>query len=190
MRSDRNLILCGGMSEYLYSKSLQMELPEDVRCQVSIERAFHCTDSPIALVREGIAKKRQSGIDRNPYANIWLFFQNSQWEPTVSDLIERNNFRPAYCPICIEQWYYLHFREHSGTAKTANDVNRELQALWPDYKKNRIDAFQALKNMLPVAVQHSNEENINAASVQPMNPFPLFTVQNLISFFDGLKLAS
>jgi len=186
----RILILCEGMTEYIYARSLQMELPRDLQRSVSIEIFYQNQNDPKSLALE--ARKRvRSGIkERNAYDTVWLFFDNDRW-PQLNEafeIINRDGFRIAYTAICIEHWFILHFENCGRAFQNADEAAKYLARLWPSYHKTRTNAYRELKEQLAVAIERAILINRNQQvdlAVHDRNPY--FSVQELINFFEELK---
>jgi hypothetical protein len=188
----RILILCEGATEYIYAKSLQMELPRDLQRSVAIEIFYQTQNDPKSLVQEAHRRERNAIKERNAYDTIWLFFDNDNW-PQLGEaftLIYKYGYRIAYTSICIEHWFILHF-EHTGRSfNNGEEAVRYLNRLWPQYHKTKVNAFAVLKDRLEAAIERANIINQNqeaGVAIHERNPY--FTLQELISFFKQLKEA-
>jgi RloB-like protein len=186
----RILILCEGATEYIYAKSLQMELPRDLQRSVSIEIFYQTQNDPKSLVQEAHRRQRNSAKERNPYDNVWLFFDNDNWPQLEEafELIARYHFNYAYSSICMEHWFILHF-EHCGRSfANGEEALRYLHRLWPAYHKTKVNAYKELKERLAAAIERANTISRNQDEelrIHERNPY--FTVHDLIRFFDELK---
>jgi hypothetical protein len=187
----RILILCEGMTEYIYARSLQMELPRDLQRSVAIEIFYQNQNDPKSLALEARKRVRTAANERNAYDTVWLFFDNDRW-PQLSeafDIINKENYHIAYTSICIEHWFILHF-EHCGKAfQSGEEARRYLNKLWPQYHKTRTNAYKELKDRLEAAIERANAINKNKEADIPVHERnPYFTLQGLISFFEHLKI--
>lgn len=190
MKTNRELILCSGTTEYLYAKSLQMELPRNLRGAISIEVTNQRTCDPWDLAQEAVRKKKQSKQDRNPYGTIWLFYGNPGTEiPGMLRYLSLNGLNAAYCPLCLEQWFILHFEEYVATFASREEAIDYLTKVWPQYKKNQIDAYTELRKLLPVAVDRATTAN-KQFKLLGAKTVPIFTVPDLLLFFDSVRQAS
>lgn len=186
----RILILCEGMTEYIYARSLQMELPRTLQRSVSVEIFYPDQNDPKSLAMEARRRVNEANRERNPFDHVWLFFDHDNW-PQLADafrIIDREGYQIAYTSICIEHWFILHF-EHCGRAfRTGEEALRYLNRLWPEYHKTRTNAYKELKERLELAIDRANMLNRNGQVDLPTaerNPY--FTVQALIGFFNKLK---
>jgi RloB-like protein len=186
----RILILCEGATEYIYAKSLQMELPRDLQRSVAIEIFYQTQNDPKSLTQEAHRRQRNSVKERNPYDDVWLFFDNDNWPQLAEafELISKYGFRIAYTSICLEHWFILHF-EHCGRSFPNGDqALNYLNRLWPAYHKTKINAYKELKERLAAAIDRANTINRNQnEEIQVHERNPYFTVHELIRFFDELK---
>ena len=190
VKTNRMLIFCSGTTEYLYAKSLQMELPRNRRGAISVEVTNQRACDPLALAQEAVQKKKQANRDRNPFNNVWLFYGNPSIE--VQDLLRYiglNGLNGAYCPICLEHWFILHFEDYSASFSSREEAIEHLTQIWPLYKKNQIDAYTELKPLLPVAIDRAATAN-RQLTIPGTETVPIFTVQSLLIFFDSIRQAS
>lgn len=61
----RILILCEGVTEYLYAKSLQSDLPRNLQRSISIEIDYNSRNDPKSLAEEARKRKRKARKERN-----------------------------------------------------------------------------------------------------------------------------
>ena len=189
--NERILILCEGATEYLYAKSLQMELPRNLQRSVSIEIYFQSQNDPKSLVSEARRRERAAQSERNPYDTIWVFFDNDRWPQLAQafELIERFGYRAAYSSMCIEHWFILHFEQCGRAFANGEEATRYLKALWPAYHKTKVNAYYELRAQLQDAISRAimvNQHQDNELPIHRRNPY--FTVQELVDFFEQLKL--
>ncbi|UEG51841.1 RloB family protein [Mucilaginibacter daejeonensis] len=186
----RILILCEGVTEYLYAKTLQSELPRTLQQSISVEVFYSTKNDPKQLVNEAHRRLKAAVKERNPYDTVWLFFDKDQWPDLESTFrqIERDNFEVAYSSIAIEHWFILHF-EHRGRAfQTGEEALRHLTRLWPEYHKTKLNHYKHLKERLALAMERAkmiNRQQDGETPIHVRNPF--FTVQRLVDFFENLK---
>lgn len=190
MRKDkinkRYLILCEGMTEYLYAKSLQMELPRDLQRFLTIDIIHEKQNDPKSLAEKARSKVREAKRDRNPYDQVWIFFDNDNWPqlPEAFKIIDQEGFGIAYSSMCFEHWLILHL-ENVGKAFTkSEDVLKHLHAIWPEYHKTRCNPYKELKDVMDKAIERAEILNKNSNPDLPVykrNPY--FTIGNLIRFF-------
>lgn len=190
MRTNRDLVLCSGTTEYLYAKSLQMELPRYLRGSVTVEVTNHRTLNPLHLAKEAVRKKKQSQRERNTFNNIWLFYGNPRPEvPGMLNYLGLNGLRAAYCPVCLEQWFILHFEEYAASFASRQEAIDHLTRIWPQYKKDQINAYGELKELLPVAIGRASSANLKD-DISRTEREPIFTVPDLLAYFDSIRQAS
>lgn len=185
----RILILCEGVTEKLYATSLRAELDRKLQRSVSVEVTQGDQQNPLDLVREAIAKKKKARKEKNPYDDIWIFFDHDNW-PQLRDafrLIETEEFKFSFTSLCMEHWFILHFEECGRAFQRGEDALSHLQRLWPRYHKTKLNHFTELKDKLQIATDRAirmnrrQEEN----SVTERNPY--CTIPDLISFFQSLE---
>lgn len=75
----RILILCEGVTEKLYATSLRAELDRRLQRSISVEVTQGDQQNPLDLVREAIVKKKKARKEKNPYDDIWIFFDHDNW---------------------------------------------------------------------------------------------------------------
>jgi hypothetical protein len=186
----RILILCEGMTEYIYVKSLQRDLPRNTQRSISVEIIYQTQNDPKSLALEAKRKEKFAQRERNPYDVIWLFFDNDN-SPNLSDafqIINKEGFRVAYTSICFEHWFILHFESSGRPFNSGQEAYRYLQKLWPSYHKTKSNPYVELRDNLEQAMQRAElimQNNQDQRQIFERNPY--FTVQELIIFFEELK---
>ncbi len=186
----RILILCEGVTEYLYAKSLQSELPRSLQRSISVEIDYNARNDPKSLAEEARKRKRKARKERNPYDSVWLFFDHDNWLQLEAAfrIINEEGFCIAYSAICIEHWFILHF-EHCGRSfQGGTEALRFLKTKWPEYHKTKLKHYEILKNGLGAAMDRAKMLRRNVQTDVPMHQRnPYFTMDKLIEFFDALK---
>lgn len=189
--NERILILCEGVTEYLYAKALQMELPRDLQRSVSIEISYSSHNDPKSLINEAIRKSKLAKKERNPYNGIWLFFDhdNSTHLEDVFSVIEKENFASAYSAMCIEHWFILHFEDCGRAFQNGDEAEKHLKRFLPTYHKTKTNAYVELSQRLDIAINRAErirkKQERDGVHKHLRNPF--FTVHDLIAFFNRLK---
>jgi hypothetical protein len=184
-------VLCEGFTEYLYTKSLQAELPRHKQRAISVD-VFQGKQSDIKnLVLDAKRRALTAKKERNAYEVIWLFFDHDN-QPKLREafeMIEKEGFKIAYSAICIEHWFILHF-ENCGKAFTSGEeALKHLKKHMPAYHKTKTNAFVELRDKLNVAIQRAktiNSTKVKSVTLAEHNPF--FTISDLYSYFEQLKL--
>lgn len=186
----RFLILCEGVTEYVYAKSLQMDLPRELQRSIAIDIIHETKNDPKSLAIVARAKVKEAKRERNPYEMVWLFFDNDSW-PQLSDafrIIERDGFRVAYTSICFEHWLILHFENIGKPFAKGEDALKRLKSFWPEYHKTKSNPYKELLDRMDLAISRADVLNKNSnveLAVHQRNPY--FTVGDLINFFRTLK---
>ncbi len=186
----RILILCDGMTEYLYANSLKRELSRETQRGLQIEIDHHAGGNPLAMAKTALRKENFAVKEKTPYNAIWLFFDHDN-SPDLAEafrLIKKNNYRIAYSAICIEHWFVLHFEGCNRAFQTAKQALKHLQKSWPDYHKTKIKHYDHLKGRLPKAIKRAKTIRRNADNtlqIERHNPY--FTVDKLVGFFLNQK---
>lgn len=188
--NQRILILCEGVTEYIYAKSLQMDLPRSLQRGISIEIIYQSQNDPKSLALEAKRKARAAQQERNPYNTVWIFFDNDN-SPNLSEafkIIQKEGFKVAYSSICFEHWFILHFESCARPFNNGKEALRYLQKLWPQYHKTKSNAYKELRNRLEQAVSRAVVIMQNQTDdVEIHNKNPYFTVQELINYFEKMK---
>lgn len=188
--NERILILCEGITEYMYAKSLQRDLPRVLQRSISVEIIFQSQNDPRSLALNARKKVKMAHRDRNPYDAVWLFFDNDN-SPNLAEafrIINKEGFRVAYTSICFEHWFILHFESCGRPFNSGQEALKYLQKLWPGYHKTRSNPYIELKDKLDHAVKRAELLVRNPAEhreIFEINPY--FSVQELIDFFKKLK---
>lgn len=188
----RILILCEGVTEELYAKALRTELPRALQRSVSIEISYSSKNDPKSLVNEAIRKSRQAKKERNPYDDIWLFFDNDN-SPHLAEVfstIEKENFSYAYSAMCIEHWFVLHFEDCGRAFQNGDEAQKHLKRLLPTYHKTKTNAYVELRQHLNIAINRAErirkKQEEDGVHKHLRNPY--FTVHDLIEFFNKLNV--
>ncbi|MEZ4850273.1 MAG: RloB family protein [Bacteroidia bacterium] len=185
----RILILCEGVTEYLYAKALQNQLPRSLQRSVNIEIDFNSRNDPHSLAKEAGKRKKKAKKENNPYDSIWLFFDNDNWSQLESafKIIETEKFCIAYSSMCIEHWFILHFEDCGRAFQNGGEAITYLKNHWPNYHKTKLKHYLLLKEQLPTAMKRAK---IRRKNIQPDFPKhtrnPYFTVDKLIEFFKNI----
>jgi len=168
-----------------------MELPRHLQRSVSIEISYSSRNDPKSLIQEAIRKSKQAKKERNPYDDIWLFFDhdNSPHLTEVFSVIEKENFAYAYSAMCIEHWFILHFEDCGRAFQTGEEAEKHLKKLLPTYHKTKINAYVELSQYLAIAIDRAERlrRKQEREGVHKHQRNPYFTVQDLVAFFNRLK---
>jgi len=184
----RILILCEGVTEELYAKSLRAELSRSLQRSIAVEVSVGNKWDPLNLVKEAISKAKRARKDKNPYDTIWLFFDHDNW-PQLREafrLIERENFRIAFTSLCIEHWFILHFEDSGRAYQQGDQAERRLRELWSEYHKTKVNHFQKLKHSLELAIERADRVNQRQLDLPIFERNPFCSVPELISYFRSL----
>jgi hypothetical protein len=186
----RILVLCEGLTEYLYAKALQMELPRTIQRSVSVDISLGKQPDPKSLVLEAKRKVSTAKKERNPYEAIWLFFDHDN-QPQLREafeLMEKEGFKMAYSSICIEHWFIMHFENCGRAFANGDEAVKYLRKYIPDYHKTKTNAFKVLRDRLEDAIirvdlliKKIDEEQ----RIEQRNPF--FTINDFLRYIEGIK---
>ncbi len=183
----RILILCDGMTEYLYASALKNELSREAQRGLQIEIDHHAGGNPLTMANTALRKEKLAVKEKTPYSAIWLFFDHDN-SPKLSkafQVIKKNKYRIAYSAICIEHWFILHFEDCNKAFLSAKQALKHLQNLWPTYHKTKIKHYDYLKDQLPVAINRAKTiRRIADKTLPPEGQNPFFTVDKLVGFFE------
>jgi len=166
-----------------------MTLPRDQQRSVSIEIDFDTENDPLKLVKAAMKRKQRAKKERNPYDDIWLFFDHDNWPqlPDAFQIIHKEGLEIAYSAICIEHWFILHFEDCGRAFADGKEAERYLKKYWPTYHKTKIKHFAFLKDRLEVARERAALIRKRAEpekEVFEQNPYT--TIDHLIDFFEKL----
>ncbi len=184
----RILILCDGMTEYLYATSLKRELSREAQRGIQIDIDHHGGGNPLTMAKTALRKEKLAIKEKTPYNAIWLFFDhdNSPGLEKAFHLIGKHGYHIAYSAICVEHWFILHFEEYNRAFHTAKQALKYLQKNWPAYHKTKIKHYDHLKDRLPWAIQRAKTIRRNAdKSLHIEHHNPYFTVDKLVRFFNS-----
>lgn len=159
--NQRILILCEGLTEYIYAKALQMELPRPTQRSVSIEIYHSTQNDPLSLAKEATRRVKKARKERNPYDKVWLFFDhdNNPRLQAAFELIAIHDFGIAYTAICFEHWLILHYENCGRAFRNADEAMKYLKKFWPGYHKTKSKAFEELRDKLEVAMERAEVMN-------------------------------
>lgn len=186
----RILILCEGVTEYLYAKSLQSELPRSLQRSISIEIDYNSRNDPKSLAEEARKRKRKARKERNSYDSVWLFFDHDNWPQLEAAfrIIDSEGFCIAYSAMCIEHWFILHFENCGRSFQDGTEALRFLKTKWPEYHKTKLKHYEILKDELDTAIDRAKTLRSNVQTDLPKHQRnPYFTIDKLIDFFDEFK---
>jgi hypothetical protein len=186
----RILILCEGVTEYIYAKSLQRDLPRSQQRSISVEIIYQTQNDPRSLALSARKKVKAAQRDRNPYDTVWLFFDNDN-SPNLAEafrIISSEGFQIAYTSICIEHWFILHFENCGRSFGSGQEALTYLQKLWPNYHKTKSNPYVELKDRLEQAISYAElivRNKVDNLEIFEMNPY--FTLKEFVDFFTKLK---
>lgn len=186
----RILILCEGVTEYLYAKSLQSELPRNLQRSISIEIDYNSRNDPKSLAEAGRQRKRKARKERNSYDSVWLFFDHDNWPQLEAafKIVDSEGFCIAYSAMCIEHWFILHFENCGRSFQNGTEALRFLKTKWPEYHKTRLKHYELLKEDLDTAIDRAKTLRKNVQTDLPKHERnPYFTIDKLIDFFNDFK---
>lgn len=186
----RILILCEGVTEYLYAKSLQSELPRNLQRSISIEIDYNSKNNPKSLAEEARKRKRKARKERDAYDSVWLFFDHDNWPQLEAAfrIVDSEGFCIAYSAICIEHWFILHFENCGRSFMDGAEALSYLKAKWPEYHKTKLKHYQLLKEDLNSAIDRAKTLRRNVQTDLPKHQRnPYFTIDKLIDFFNDFK---
>lgn len=186
----RILILCEGMTEYLYAKSLQNELPRNLQRSISIEIDYNSKNDPRSLAEEAVRRKRKARYDRNSFDSVWLFFDHDNWPQLEAAfrIVDSEGFCIAYSAMCIEHWFILHFENCGRSFQDGTEALRYLLTQWPEYHKTKLKHYEILKENLETAINRAKALRRNSQiDVPKYQRNPYFTIDKLIAFFNDLS---
>lgn len=188
--NQRILILCEGMSEYLYAKALQQELPRALQHSIAVEIDYTHQNDPLSLAKEALRRSNKAKKERNPYNSVWLFFDhdNSPQLQAALQLVEKHKLQIAYTSICFEHWLILHYENCGRAFQNAHEAIHYLRKFWPGYHKTRSKSFEVLRDRMELAVERANLFIRNQDADQALHlRNPHFTIPELIHFFGRLR---
>lgn len=186
----RILILCEGVTEYLYAKSLQSELPRNLQRSISIEIDYNSKNDPKSLAEEARKRKRKAKKERNPYDSVWLFFDHDNWPQLEAafKIVDAEGLHIAYSAMCIEHWFILHFENCGRSFQDGGEALRFLKTKWPEYHKTKLKHSEFLKDELDTAIGRAKTLRRNVQTDLPKHQRnPYFTIDQLIDFFNDFK---
>lgn len=184
----RILIFCEGMTEYLYAKSLQNQLPREKRRYLSVEIGQSQQNDPLSIVKEAERKVKIAEKERNKYDNVWLFFDHDNWPQLKEALIraEREGFKLSFTAMSIEYWFILHFEDCGKAFANGEECLKYLKKHWPGYHKTKINHYAELEDRLDVAIERAERLEKRNEAIEIIDAQPYTSIHHLIAFFKAL----
>lgn len=185
----RILILCEGVTEYLYSKSLQASLSRERQRMVTIEVIQHKQNDPRSLVKEAKKKVIKAQREKNAYDCVWLFFDhdNSPHLAEAFEICSQEGFNLAYSAISLEFWFILHFEDSGRLFRDGEECLRYLMRLWPKYHKTKLNHFAQLTGSMDDAIVRAERLEKKYAGRITSESNPYTSVHQMIAFFRSLE---
>lgn len=187
--NQRILILCEGMTEYLYAMALKNTLPRALQRSVTIESEIHHPNDPKSLAKEASRRAKLAKSERNPFAYIWLFFDNDNHPllPEAFRIIDKEKLHIAYSSMCLEHWFLLHFEDCRRAFTNGAEAVSYLKQYWPSYHKTKIKHYEILGDRLDRAIARAKaiRKNIDV-HLPKYQRNPYITVDKLVEFMKNI----
>lgn len=186
----RILILCEGVTEEVYAKSLRTHfLTREMQRVVTVEVVRHKKNDPLNLLLEAKERLTQAKREKQPFSTVWIFLDhdNSPHLDVVFREIQKYGYSVAFSAISIEFWFLLHF-ENSGKAfSNSSECIKHLNKYWPNYHKTKLNHFKELGGYLDIAIKRAEALEKRSAGVPLEKVQPITTVHHLVTFFKKLN---
>lgn len=182
----RILVICEGLTEYFYAKSLQSTLPRNVQRNFAVELDYDSKNEPALMLDKAIKRVQQANRSKVPYDVVWLFFDNDNRSGLnkIFSKISEQKFRFAYSSKCIEFWFLLHFIDCGRDFYDCDETLQLLKKYWPVYHKTKINHYDFLKGSLNHAINRAiNQRNYIGHELEVYQKNPFTNVDELVLFF-------
>jgi hypothetical protein len=156
--SKRVLILCEDKKSsqyYLKSFKKDEELKRNLSA-VNVEIYQPEDFSPVGLVKEAIARKKEAKKANNKYDLIWVVLDKDSHAnmPKAYDMAISNNIKFGLSIKCFEYWIILHYEQTRKAFSTCDEVIKYLRKTHiEDYEKGK-NIFDILKPLFDVAIKN------------------------------------
>lgn len=185
----RVLILCEGITEEVYAKTLRTAfLPRNLQRTVTVDVVRHKKNDPMNLIAEAKERVKQAKKEKTPYEHVWLFFDhdNSPHLQAVFQQAEKHGFHLAFTAISLEYWFILHFEDCGKVFRDGEECLKHLKKLWPIYHKTKLNHFEQLGNYVNLAIDRAERRESRNAGTSILEQQPYTSVHKLIAFFKAL----
>lgn len=113
---------------------------------------------PVNIVHDALNSADKKGLESQNGDSIFAVFDTDFKKESqilvARKLAERNGVEIILSNPCFEVWLLLHFRYSTHGYQSNNEVIKELNYVWPEYRKN-IDSFQQLRNRCEDAIENA-----------------------------------
>ena len=115
---------------------------------------------PVNIVHDALNSADKRDVEPQNGDSIYAVFDTDfKKESQISEarkLAERNGVEIIPSNPCFEVWLLLHFRYSTRGYQSNNEVIKELNDVWPEYRKN-IASFQPLRNRCEDAIENARK---------------------------------
>lgn len=113
---------------------------------------------PVNIVNDALNSADKRDIEPQNGDSIYAVFDTDfKKESQISEarkLAERNGVEIILSNPCFEVWLLLHFRYSTRGYQSNNEVLKELNDVWPEYRKN-IASFKQLRDRCEDAIENT-----------------------------------
>lgn len=115
---------------------------------------------PVNIVHDALNSADKRDIEPRNGDSIYAVFDTDfKKESQISEarkLAERNGVEIILSNPCFEVWLLLHFRYSTRGYQSNNEVIKELNDVWPEYRKN-IASFKQLRDRCEDAIENTGK---------------------------------
>lgn len=115
---------------------------------------------PVNIVHDALNSADKRDIEPQNGDSIYAVFDTDfKKESQISEarkLAERNGVEIILSNPCFEVWLLLHFRYSTRGYQSNNEVIKELNDVWPEYRKN-IASFKQLRDRCEDAIENTGK---------------------------------
>ena len=134
--------------------------------------------NPKNIVETAIRLKNEAAREGNAFSAVYCVFDRDQhpyYEDSISRARDRKMESIKSVP-CFEYWVLLHFRDHTapyagmGNQSACDHCRHDVQAAWPEYRKNHQHLYTELCPRLADARQRAKQRLAAAKAEGSDNP--------------------
>ncbi|MCX8648656.1 RloB domain-containing protein [Bifidobacterium sp. B4001] len=144
--ASRIFVACEGQTERAYFRYLNTEL----RTSGIQIKPYSDKSDPSEVVEEAIKANRgdlHKGVDEGYYDEVWAVFDwdgRTEQVRKAKHLAKKNRVHVALSNPAFELWLVWHFLDYMNPSCDQKETLKELQKVWPNYKKGMDIDFTTL----------------------------------------------
>ncbi|MFH2141523.1 MAG: RloB domain-containing protein, partial [Bacteroidota bacterium] len=103
-------------------------------------------NEPKMILKEAVSKKEKAISEQQPYKEIWMVFDDDNRKnlKTIFEEAKSKELKIAYCSLCIECWFLMHFEKKTYIFSDAKKVKTLLKKHIPGYHETMPGVYNEL----------------------------------------------